>query len=119
MANLYGVPGIDVRKLADMRANGEAFVLMDVREAQELQQANLGDGVTLVPLSEIAQQYEDALPEAVRKNKTVKVVVMCHTGVRSAQVTGWMRGNGYSDVWNLDGGIEAYAVEIDGTVGRY
>jgi rhodanese-related sulfurtransferase len=119
MANVYGVPGIKVKQLAEMRANGEEFVLMDVREAQELQQANLGDGVTLVPLSLIAQQYEEALPDEVRKNKAAKVVVMCHTGVRSAQVTGWMRTNGHSDVWNLDGGIDAYAVEIDGTVGRY
>ena len=119
MANIYGVPGIDVKQLAEMRANGDDFVLLDVREVQELAQANLGDGVTVVPLSLIAQQYEGALPEAIRNDRSRKIVVMCHTGVRSAQVTQWLRGNSYSDVWNLDGGIEAYAVEVDGTVGRY
>ncbi|NCF67913.1 MAG: rhodanese-related sulfurtransferase, partial [Chloroflexi bacterium] len=36
-----------------------------------------------------------------------------------AQVTQWMRSNGYDNVWNLDGGIEAYAVEVDRSVGRY
>lgn len=119
MANIYGVPGITVKQLAEMRANGEEFVLLDVRELQELAQANLGDGVTVVPLSLIAQHYEGALPEAIRNDRSVKIVVMCHTGVRSAQVTQWLRGNSYSDVWNLDGGIEQYALEVDGTVGRY
>ena len=119
MANSYGVPGITVKQLAEMRANGDGFVLLDVREVQELAQANLGDGVTVLPLSQIAQQYEQAFPQAMRNDKSTKIVVMCHTGVRSAQVTQWMRGNGYSDVWNLDGGIDAYAVEIDRAVGRY
>jgi rhodanese-related sulfurtransferase len=119
MANIYGVPGIDVQQLAQMRSNGDQFVLMDVREVQELNLANLGDGVKVVPLSYIAQRYEQALPEEIRDNKAGKIVVMCHTGVRSAQVTQWMRSNGYDNVWNLDGGIEAYAVEVDRSVGRY
>ena len=119
MANHLGVPGISVQKLSEKRSNGDTFILLDVREVHELESANLGAKVTAVPLSVIAQRYEDALPDEIRKNKNSEIVVMCHHGIRSAQVTAWMRENEFSNVWNLDGGIEAYAVEVDSAVGRY
>lgn len=119
MANHLGVPGISVQEFAERRSNGDLFILLDVRETHELAKANLGESVTIVPLSVIAQQYEAALPDAIRNNRDSEIVVMCHHGIRSAQVTGWMRDNQYSNVWNLDGGIEAYATEVDPSVGRY
>jgi rhodanese-related sulfurtransferase len=119
MANHLGVPGISVKQLAAKRSNDDVFILLDVREVHEFVGANLGEKVTTVPLSLIAQQYENALPDEIRKNINSEIIVMCHHGIRSAQVTAWMRENGYGNIWNLDGGIEAYAVEIDLTVGRY
>jgi len=119
MANHLGVPGISVQQLADRRSKGELFMLLDVREAHELARASLSDEVVAVPLSLIAQKYEDALPDEIRNNKDSEIVVMCHHGIRSAQVTAWLRENGYGNCWNLDGGIESYATEIDQTVGRY
>jgi rhodanese-related sulfurtransferase len=119
LANHLDVPGINVQQLAMKQSNGDVFILLDVREAHELVRANLGDRVTAVPLSLIAQRYEDALPGEIRNNKDSEIVVMCHHGIRSAQVTAWMGDNGFRNVWNLDGGIEAYAVEIDSSVGRY
>ena len=119
MANHLGVPGISGKQLAAKRSNGDLFILLDVREMHELLSANLGEMVTAVPLSLIAQQYEEAFPNEIQNNKDAEIIVMCHHGIRSAQVTAWMRESGYANVWNLDGGIEAYAVEVDSTVGQY
>ncbi len=119
MANPFGVPGISVRELAQKRARGDAFILLDVREPNELLYANLGDGVTAVAMSRIARQYEAAFPETIRTHKDAEILVLCHHGNRSAQVTAWMLQNGYTNVWNVDGGIEAYALDVDPAVGRY
>lgn len=119
MSNPFGVPGIDVQQLAAKRANGDEFILLDVREPIELRYANLGDGVVHLPLSRLAQEQLDALPADVRADKTAEIIVMCHHGNRSAQVTAWLRHQGWNNVYNLDGGIEAYALEVDPGVGRY
>ncbi len=119
MANHLGVPGISVEQLAGKLSNGDVFVLLDVREEHELAIANLGDRVTAVPLSLITQQYENALPDEIRENKDAEIIVLCHHGIRSAQVTAWMESTGYTNTWNLDGGIDAYAMQIDPIVGRY
>ncbi len=117
--NPYGVAGISVQDLAQKRASRENFILLDVREPHELAYAHLGVGVLLVPLSELAQAQLAALPPEVTADKEADIIVMCHHGSRSAQVTAWLRQNGWTNVWNLDGGIEAYAVEVDPDVGRY
>lgn len=117
--NPYGVPGLSVQELAQKRDNDEDFILLDVREPNELLYANLGDGVLAVPLSELARQGPESLPEAVLTDKDVEIVVMCHHGNRSAQVTAWLRQQGWTNVFNMDGGIDAYAIAVDPAVGRY
>lgn len=117
--NPYGVPGLSVQELAQKRKNGDNFILLDVREPNELLYANLGEGVIAAPLSELAQRGPDALPEAILADKEAEIVVMCHHGIRSAQVTAWLRQQGWNNVLNMDGGIDAYAIAVDPTVGRY
>ena len=117
--NPYGVPGFSVQEVAQKRANGDDFVLLDVREPNELLYANLGENVLIAPLSELVRQGPTALPKEVSANKEAEIVVMCHHGNRSAQVTAWLRQQGWTNVFNLDGGIEAYAIAIDPAVGRY
>jgi rhodanese-related sulfurtransferase len=118
MPNPYGVPEINVREVARKREAGEAFVLMDVRERNELGLANLGDGVEWVPLSDLAARRLEALPPSV-EDKETEIVVFCHTGVRSSQVAAWLRQQGWTRVWNMDGGIAAYAHQVDPGVGTY
>jgi rhodanese-related sulfurtransferase len=48
--------------------------------------------------------------------KDKPLVVMCHVGGRSAQVTHWLRAQGYDNAVNLDGGIVAWAAQIDPNV---
>ena len=118
MGNSFGVPEITVKEVDRRLANGENFVLMDVREPQELMIANLGEKVVHVPMSQIAAQRIDALPEEVLE-KSAEIVVMCHHGSRSAQVAAWLSGQGWTNVWNLTGGIDAYAREVDPAIGFY
>jgi len=70
-----------------------------------LQRAALRDPrVAVVPLSDIARRYLDALP-SVTIDKDAEIVVFCHHGVRSAQVTLWMQSQGWSNVRSMAGGI--------------
>jgi len=117
--NPYGVPGLSVQEVAQKRENDKDFILLDVREPHELLQANLGDNVLTTPLSELARQGPDALPDEVLQNKEAEIVVMCHHGSRSAQVVAWLSQQGWTNVLNMDGGIEAYAIAVDSTIGRY
>jgi len=112
------IPEITVTELAAKRAGGESFILLDVREPVELAYANLGPDVWHVPLSQLAYLQLAALPMAAQ-DQTVEIVVMCHHGTRSAQVTAWLRQQGWQNVWNLRGGIDAYAREVDAAVGFY
>lgn len=119
MANPYGVPDISAAEVARKRAAGEGFLLVDVREPFELTLANLGDGVLNVPLSDLSRRRVQALPETVTADPAQEIVVVCHHGNRSAQVTAWLLQQGYTSVYNLDGGIDAYAREVDPSIGFY
>ena len=119
MSNPYHVPEITVKQLSGKLTNGESFVILDVREPHELQYAKLPDEwITLLPLSKLAREQLNGLPESLQARET-EVVVMCHTGMRSAQVTAWLRQSGWTQVFNLQGGIDAYARQIDPSIGFY
>lgn len=118
-SNPYAVPQIHVQELSQKLTDGEALVLLDVREPDEFLYAKLPDEwVTRLPLSKLARDLLSGLPESIQAKGT-EIVVMCHTGQRSAQVTAWLRQNGWTNVYNLAGGIEAYARLIDPSVGFY
>jgi len=118
MANIYGAPEVTVQEVAAMRQRGQEFILLDVREQMELRLANLGQEVLWIPLSDLAARREEALTDAFA-DKEVSIVVFCHTGVRSAQVTAWLRQLGWHHTVSMAGGIEAYALQVDPDVGRY
>ncbi len=120
MPNLYGAPEIDVRTVAHKLKAQEDIILLDVRERIELLSASLDVPQTLLtPMTELARSQLDALPEAVVANKDAEIIVICHHGVRSAQVTAWLIHHGWTNVVSMAGGIDAYAREIDPTVGFY
>ena len=89
---------------------GERPVLLDVRERWEFELARI-EGSKLVPMSELERRFSQLDPEA-------ETVVICHHGARSAYVTRALQRAGFSDVSNLEGGLDAYA-EVDGSVPRY
>lgn len=120
MPNPYGAPEIDVTEVSTARKDrpGE-LLLVDVREPFELTLAAIqGDDVVLAPLSELSSRGIDALPEAACE-KDRQIVVFCHHGIRSAQVTMWLLQQGWSDVRSMAGGIDVYAQKVDPSVGAY
>lgn len=118
MANPYGAPEISVEEVSKKWSSKASPVLLDVREEMELRLANLGEDIVWVPLSKLARERIDALPQPLQ-NKEQEIVVFCHTGVRSAQVTAWLRQLGWKNVWSMAGGIDAYARRIDSSIGLY
>lgn len=119
MANPFGAPEIDVQAVAAKQAAGDTFVWLDVREPNELNAAAIDDPQVInVPLSVLAAQQLAALP-APAQAKDAEIVVFCHHGTRSAQVVAWLRGQGWTNAVNMNGGIDAWARQIDPNIGLY
>ena len=119
MTNAYGAPEISVQDVAARVAANEEFILLDVREPDELAAAAIQDErVVNVPMSVLAQQQAGALPVEAQ-DKEADIVVFCHHGGRSGQVTAWLRGQGWKNVVNMEGGIDSWARNVDASVGRY
>lgn len=117
--NASNVPEISAQELAAKLAAGEKFTIIDVREAWEIETASIQDErVVAVPMSQVSVEGQSAFPEAARDFQA-EYVVMCHHGVRSANVTAWMRQEGWQNAVSLRGGIAEYAEEIDPSVGMY
>lgn len=120
MNDEFVLPEITPRELAEWMKTRPELIVLDVREPYEFPRAKLpGDQVAYAPLSDLARKSTEGLPEKVRENKSAPTVVICHHGNRSAQVTAWLLDLGWEKVYNLAGGIEAYALEVDAGVGRY
>jgi rhodanese-related sulfurtransferase len=77
-----------------------------------------GVDVLLVPLSDLSQRGLAALPDEVKDRQT-SIAVLCHHGIRSAQVTQWLLAQGWKDVRSVEGGLDLYAQKIDSSVGAY
>ena len=90
---------VDVNTVAEIM-NRDDVVLIDVREQSEYDEAHI-PGVTLIPLGTVPQNL-DKIP----KDKTV--IVTCRSGNRSGQATDFLRENGFDNVHNMDGGINAW-----------
>jgi len=86
--------------------------LIDVREPWEFQTAHI-DGSVLMPMGDVAARAHQELDPDER------LVVLCHHGQRSLNVTVWLRNQGFENVQSLRGGIEAWSAQIDPTVPRY
>ncbi len=114
------VPEITPQALAEKLKTTSGFILLDVREMWELNLARLDDPRLIVlPLSRLARERAAALPPALTANPAAEVIVVCHHGVRSADVTAWLIHQGYPHVFSLRGGLDAYAAEVDPRIGVY
>ena len=92
-------------------------LLVDVREASELAIAPFPADVLHLPLS-ASSAWLPTLPEAFKVDQPV--VVLCHAGVRSHHFGLWLLEQRWElEVWNLEGGIDAWSVQVDPSVPRY
>ncbi len=102
---------IDVRELQRMHAASRDFVLLDVREDDEVELARL-EWAKHIPMAGIPARLDELTP-------TRDTVVMCHSGVRSARVAAFLRTRGFVSVANLAGGIDAWSSSVDPAVPAY
>ena len=113
------IPEITVNELSEKLKSEDTFILLDVRELQELDYAKLADSrLEVTPMSRLAHEGMNALSESA-KSQDSTIYVMCHHGNRSAQVTAWLAQQGWKNVFNVRGGIDEYARQIDQSVGFY
>lgn len=92
---------------------GDDFLLLDCREPEEYQAVHIAQA-QLLPMSEIMERVAELEPHRQRN-----IVVHCHHGGRSMRVTNWLRSQGFANVQNMAGGIDAWSVSIDPSLPRY
>jgi len=98
--------------LKSLRDAGSEVTILDVREPWEYQIASIA-GSRHMAMGEVPARFNQELdPEN-------HIVVVCHHGVRSMNVTAWLRQQGFEKVQSLQGGIDRWARQIDSTVPVY
>ena len=100
-----------------LEAEGPPPRLIDVREDSEVQIASFPGDVLHLPLSRSGDWMETVLADL---SSDRAVVVLCHAGIRSRHFGLWLLAqNAALEVWNLEGGIDAWSVQVDPAVPRY
>lgn len=102
---------LSVREISNLLASTQDLCLVDVREPWELELCRI-EGSLCIPLGGLSSRL-DELP------KDMPLVTFCHHGVRSLQAAALLKNAGFSSVTSMVGGIDAWAKEIDTSVGIY
>ncbi len=105
------VPALTPLELKTELEGGSKIVLVDVREADELEISAL-PGIVHIPLGEIETRYEE-IP------RDQDVVIVCRSGSRSGKITEFLLGQGYTRVRNLATGMNGYATTVDPRMETY
>jgi sulfur-carrier protein adenylyltransferase/sulfurtransferase len=105
------IPTMSAHELKRKMDAHEPFELVDVREPFEYEIARI-DRAKLIPLGEIAERANELQRER-------PIVVHCHTGRRSAEAVRLLQQRGFANVYNLEGGIDAWSEQIDSSVPKY
>ena len=113
MAENQGIPEITPTELKERLDRGDRLTIIDVREPFEWDIGNLGShGARLIPLKELPARAGEIDPGD-------EVVLQCRSGARSAQALAVLREKGYPRLWNLKGGILAWADQVDPSIPKY
>ena len=95
-----------------MSEGSEQFMLLDVREPWEFETARI-EGAKLIPMGDVpSRAHQELDPED-------HIVVYCHHGVRSLNVTAWLRQQGFEKAQSMAGGIDAWSRTVDPKVPVY
>ena len=102
---------VTVQDLKKMKDSGEDFQLIDVREPHEFDICDLGG--ELIPQGDIPSNVD-------KISRDKKVIIHCRSGARSGNMVQWLEKNkGFTNLYNLKGGILAWAKEIDPSMPTY
>lgn len=113
MSNAELPLNIDVEGVRNLGEPGAAYLLLDCREQPEYDLVHIA-GSTLIPMSELGERAGELTP-----HKNRRIVVHCHHGGRSLKVTHWLRSQGFTQVQNMAGGIDAWSEKIDPKLPKY
>ena len=103
---------IDPESVQKMSERGNSFMLLDVREPWEFETSRI-DGAKLMPMGDVpSRAHQELDPEG-------HIVVYCHHGVRSMNVTAWLRQQGFEKAQSMAGGIDAWSRRVDPKVPVY
>ncbi len=102
---------ITVKELRTKHDDEADFVLLDVREPEEVALVQLPNSVH-IPMGDIASRLHELDPES-------EIVVYCHHGVRSLQVAHFLHQHDFEHAVSLAGGIDVWATEIEPDMIRY
>jgi len=102
---------VDAKEAADRIAARPEAVLLDVREDEELQIVSVA-GARHIPMGDIPSRISELDPDT-------EIYCLCHHGMRSAQVAGYLAQQGFENVLNVRGGIDAWAIFVDESLPRY
>jgi rhodanese-related sulfurtransferase len=97
----------DLKKMRDVKAD---FQLIDVREEHELEICEIGG--EHIPMGDVMDNLD-------KISKEKQVVIHCRSGARSGAICQALETQGYNNVYNLKGGIIAWANEIDNSLTKY
>src|SRR5215510_8834432 len=103
---------IDPQSVKQLSQREERFSLLDVRERWEFETASI-EGAKLMPMGDVpSRAHQELDPED-------HIVVYCHHGVRSMNVTAWLRQQGFEKAQSMAGGIDAWSRAVDPKVPTY
>ena len=101
---------VNVVEFKEIMHSEQEFLLLDVRSHGEFELANIGG--TLIPLDTLEEQIGN-IP------KDLSIYCLCHHGVRSAHAANFLIHSGLTNVYNIDGGIDAWSLQVDSNIPRY
>ncbi|MCI0397628.1 MAG: molybdopterin-synthase adenylyltransferase MoeB [Chloroflexi bacterium] len=111
--NFQDVPQMSPATLNTRLAAGERPFILDVREPHEWDISNLAHlGAVLIPKGKVLERMNEL-------DTAQEIVVHCRTGVRSAEIVRLLRQHGFSKLYNLEGGINRWADEVDPSIAKY
>jgi len=98
-------------EFVSLRDADDAWQIVDVREPWEIEIASLPHSIR-IPLAELPSRHAELDADRL-------VAVLCHSGGRSAKAAEFLASQGFSQVVNIAGGIDAWAREVDNSLPRY
>lgn len=98
-------------KELQQRLQEAPVTILDVREPWEYQKSHI-EGSVHIPMGQIPQRHNELSPDQ-------EIVVMCHHGMRSLQVSQYLEKTGFTNIANLAGGIDAWARDVDSNIPTY
>jgi adenylyltransferase/sulfurtransferase len=104
------IPEIRVEELKKKLEAGENLFLLDVRDEYEYEISNIGG--RLIPLAELSRRINEL-------DANQKIITVCKMGPRGAKAVQVLNKAGFTQVWNLTGGIHAWSDRIDHSVRKY